>query len=323
MLHMSQLLTASGFIQAIKDHHKHLNKSYNFPPLSGLKPVHKFAELFGFASAEPFTAKLEAMHARMLKTTVNLARLGSSEIVHVEVERGEEDWENQIRCFLPDDHAFVITTIEPEKLGPAIVQYHDGCTVTVFLGIYAVQLYMSFNSIDASIYEADTAASLDFYTSPADNPAYKLIDQSGTITAWTIAPSTSKDEQCSNTNESGEKEIDSNCDAAPVDEERLNIEIMATVKSDDWHVNITFNTLDYFENALKNGNVDEVFEALDGCDFSNDYPVDNVVEYFSDTATRRLFNHLELFDRDSNIGYQCIIDKDAALKWLARARTAV
>lgn len=314
MLHMSQLLTASGFIQAIKDHHKHLNRNYNFPPLSGLKPVHKFAELFGFASAEPFTAKLEAMHARMLKTTVNLARLGSSEIVHVEVERGEEDGENQIRCFLPDDHAFVITTIEPEKLGPAIVQYHDGCTVTVFLGVYAVQLYMSFNSIGASVYEADPAERLDFYTSPAENPAYKLIDQSGIITEWTKVPSTSA---------SGKNEIDSYPHEAPVDEDRLSIEIMATVKSDDGNINISFNALDYFESALKNGNVDEVFEALDGCDFSNDYPVDNVVEYFSDTATRRLFNHLELFDGDSNIGYQCVIDKDAALKWLARARTAV
>jgi hypothetical protein len=58
---LATLLTPNGLIEAIKAHHKNLHQNHNFPPLNGMKPIHKFAELFGLDNAEQLAARLAAL----------------------------------------------------------------------------------------------------------------------------------------------------------------------------------------------------------------------------------------------------------------------
>jgi hypothetical protein len=65
-MELSTLSTPQGITAAIKAHHKNLHKNHSFPPLTGAKPIHCFAELFinpktgkPFESAEPFEAALK------------------------------------------------------------------------------------------------------------------------------------------------------------------------------------------------------------------------------------------------------------------------
>lgn len=286
MLNIYQLFTANGLTQALQEHHKRLHTEYNFPPLSGQKPVHKFAENFGFANAEPFTAKLDAMTSRMLSTSVNLTTQDADALVHVEVELGEE----QIRCLLDNEAAFVMCTIDVTKLAPAIVTYHDRGNATVFIGAYAINVNIAGLHVTASVFEAEGMNSINTHTPPSENAVFELIDTQTHV-------------------------IDKQVYSASVQAHQDSI-IPATVVSDDGNVVIAFDAVSYFESELKNGNIKTVFETLDGCDFDADYPTDTIAEFYCDGVTEPLFDYLAIVNKQRTIGYRCTVSKSATVSWL-------
>ncbi len=65
----SDLLTPAGLFTALKSHHQNLHKNHGFPPLNGLKPLHRLAELFELGSAESLENALKD-DLRTLKSTL-------------------------------------------------------------------------------------------------------------------------------------------------------------------------------------------------------------------------------------------------------------
>lgn len=82
---LSNLFTTSGLFEALKAHHKNLHENYNFPPLKGQKPIHKFAEIFGFKGAEDFTHALQNLK-QSDHVTVTLNYKGNEQSVYVYIE---------------------------------------------------------------------------------------------------------------------------------------------------------------------------------------------------------------------------------------------
>lgn len=288
MLNIHQLFTANGLTQAIHGHHKALHEKYNFPPLSGMKPLHKFAENFGYANAEPFLAKLQKLSARMLSTSVNLVHQGRYELVHVGVDVEEQ----QIRCQIENDSAFLMCTIDLSLVSPAVVTYHDKGNATVWIGAFAITVSMDSQGVTARFFESSGMVDVNLDTEPKTSPEFALVDEQ----QWLF------------------KQYE-RVFVMPV--------IPAKVVSDDGYVNIDFDALDYFESEYENGNIKTVMEALYGCDFSSDYPTDTIAEFFSDSSTERLFDYLIAVDRELNIGYSCTIDQQAAFAWFAKKKLSL
>jgi len=74
-LKIASLFTSDGLCQALKAHHKNLSKHHDFPPLSGVKSLHRFAELFDLDNAEQFEnrlAKSAPITTDAFNATVNL-----------------------------------------------------------------------------------------------------------------------------------------------------------------------------------------------------------------------------------------------------------
>jgi hypothetical protein len=159
MMKVSQLFTVNGFTQALTAHHANLHKNYNFPPLSGKKPIHKFAEAFEHKSAEPFLAELKHIESSFLKTSVNLSNGSRSQILHIEVD--EEMGEHKVRVMFDCEPQFVICDINPTDICPAVVSYENSKAATVFFGAVAVRLIMETDGIIATVLETDNGSLFD------------------------------------------------------------------------------------------------------------------------------------------------------------------
>lgn len=106
---LQNLFTANGLIQAIKDHHKNLHENYNFPPLSGMKSVHKFAESLKLDNAEQLKASLEKNQLQTINQTVHINLCDSTFSEQLVCYFEPED--NTLRVQIYDDADFVIVTV--------------------------------------------------------------------------------------------------------------------------------------------------------------------------------------------------------------------
>ena len=95
--------------------------------------------------------------------------------------------------------------------------------------------------------------------------------------------------------------------------------ISAECHSDDFNVQIKFDAVKWFEQALDNS-----IEALAECDFGGDYAADCVAEYFEDDATKELFDYLRIVNKhEVNCGFECHINSIEAIQWIAQHRPAL
>lgn len=275
---ISQLFTANGLTQAIKAHHAHLHAKYNFPPLSGNKPIHKLAELFEHKSAEPFIAALKSFEARNMSASVNLSNSTLSQIIRVTVD------DSKVLVMLNYKQPFVICNINPAHIAPAAVHYEHSKGATVFFGAIAVNLILESDCVIATILENDDGEYFDINNMPFAGQNISLIDEKPMLLGSLIS--------------------DNN--------------IMAKVTSDDGMIEIDFNAVKYFEQELSKGNIEDITEALSDCNFDADYPTDNVAEYFSRLTTEKLFNYLNIINEnsDESIGYRCTVNSAQYFAWL-------
>jgi len=149
MIKLQQLLTAQGFDSAMTEYHRLLSNKYNFPALTGNKPMHRMAELLGFKSAEPFLYELAVQGEHHLSTTVNLSRNKRNQLVDVYIE--PEDY--TLRVQFRDQPAFVIVSVEYDTLAPAIVEMTQPDNATVYFGQLAVKLTLEADGIGAVVFE--------------------------------------------------------------------------------------------------------------------------------------------------------------------------
>lgn len=309
MMNVQQLFTPSGIAQALHAHHKRLHENYGFAPLGGKKSLHKFAEGFGFASAEPFMAALTRLSQRMLSTTINLSLNNSKNaLIYVEIEL--DDNEYMLRAMVDDEPAFILCTVNPDLLAPVITLHHDNDSATVFIGAYALTIELYNNCVEGSVFESKNVNTMDTNNEPTEGSDFELIDRQAFFfeqvddIGWTP--------------EDEEDLMDSFAEAMDSSTNKQTHNIPASVVSDDENVTILFDAVAYFESELSNGNIETVMEALEGCDFDADYPTDTIAEFFSENETKRLFDYLHSIDADNDVGYRCTINKQATYKWLQK-----
>jgi hypothetical protein len=313
MMKISQLFTVNGLTQAIKAHHAHLHANYNFPPLKGNKSLHKLAEVFDHKSAEPFIAELKAFEDRHMTASVNLATGTRSQIIHVMVD--EDLGEHKVRVMFDCEPQFLICNINPTDIAPAVVSYENSKGATVFFGAIAIRLIMESDCVIATLLETDNGVPFDTTHMPfvgqnisqTDEQAEMFKEDNDTLPDDEWVTDRDRDELMGSFDEAMSKITPKH-------------HIGAKVSSDDGNINIDFNAIEYFESELANGNIDTVTDALDGCNFSSDYPTDSIADYFSDTSTKRLFSYLESINAEEGrkdlMGFSCEVDPEEFYTWL-------
>lgn len=104
---LSNLFTQSGLFEAIKAHHKHLHEQYNFPPLKGMKSVHKFAELFDLKNAEQLKHALLSNKVTSSSVAVHFGNGDNPQVINVYIEESD----NTLRVQQEGESDFVIFSL--------------------------------------------------------------------------------------------------------------------------------------------------------------------------------------------------------------------
>lgn len=107
---LSNLFTVDGLFEAIKTHHKNLHENYNFPPLSGMKPIHKFAETLGLKNAEQLKASLSTLSSPVIHQNVHINLSDTTFAEQVSVYYESED--STLRIDVYDQPSFLIVTVD-------------------------------------------------------------------------------------------------------------------------------------------------------------------------------------------------------------------
>lgn len=92
--------------------------------------------------------------------------------------------------------------------------------------------------------------------------------------------------------------------------------ITARCCSDDREVDITFDATDYFENIKSTSFFMSRMNEFITFGFGGNIPADNVAEFFEDSSTQELFDHLKDTDPQDDVGFECYIVKEDVIKWL-------
>lgn len=96
--------------------------------------------------------------------------------------------------------------------------------------------------------------------------------------------------------------------------------IPAEVHSDDQHISLQFDARTWFAKASL-----QQIEALKAINWGGDYSADSVAEYYATRTTKPLFDYLATkpkMGRDT-VGFECHVNKWAALEWLKTHRPTV
>lgn len=95
--------------------------------------------------------------------------------------------------------------------------------------------------------------------------------------------------------------------------------IPAEVHSDDYVAESSFDAAPWFAQAT-----DKQIRDLAACGWGGNYPADSVAEWFHDLKqspeVSAVFDYIHLRRRVETIGFECHVDEEAALAWLAAKR---
>jgi hypothetical protein len=149
MMKLTQLLQAGSLPAMLNSYHRELHARWSFPPLTGMKPLHRLANVVGLPSAEPLLALVDEAAALTHSTSVNLSQGGQSQLLHVYFE-AEDD---TLRVMCDGDDNLLIVTVNPTDLGPACVRMDEPYAARVYFGAYALTLAWEGNAIEAALFE--------------------------------------------------------------------------------------------------------------------------------------------------------------------------
>jgi hypothetical protein len=149
---LQNIFTANGLIQAIKDHHKNLHENYSFPPLKGMKPVHKFAESLGFGNAEQLQANLSKIQPSSANHAVHVNLCDSMFTEQFVCYFEPEDCTLRIQIY--NDADFVIVTVNNDF---AAIQpnchYIDSKTILITYDYVQVLMQLDKHTAEVRIIE--------------------------------------------------------------------------------------------------------------------------------------------------------------------------
>jgi hypothetical protein len=97
--------------------------------------------------------------------------------------------------------------------------------------------------------------------------------------------------------------------------------VPADVHTDDWTYDVRFDCTRW----LKKASVKDLTALANG-GWSRDYPADEVAIYMAryNRAIAELFKYIETVNRGrEHIGFECLVDETAALRWLEEYRPSV
>ena len=176
-MNLSNLFTPTGFAEALKAYHKHLHQNYNFPPLNGAKPLHRFAELFDLKNAEQLTNRLENIGSNTFVqsgTSVNLVRDGHNEFVVCYFE--PED--NTLRVQRQDQSPFIITTMENGMSSAPEVHYLDNHIALITFKYEQIIITLEDDGIIAKQLESsDKSHCMNPFNDNSKEKGVELIDE--------------------------------------------------------------------------------------------------------------------------------------------------
>lgn len=157
-MNLSTLFTANGFTSALQEYHKHLYAQYNFPQLTGMKPAHKMAEVFGYKSAEPFLAALEKSNVTQNESFGVSVMLfnGQPQIVHIEYEESD----STARVMFENQAAYMLITIDPDALATPYTHYLSNDEVIVYFGQSCIHLKAETDGVGTDFYESNSGEKL-------------------------------------------------------------------------------------------------------------------------------------------------------------------
>lgn len=96
--------------------------------------------------------------------------------------------------------------------------------------------------------------------------------------------------------------------------------IKAECWSDDRCIEVKFDATKWFKKAT-----DKEILALANCGWRGDYPADAVAHFMADHRhdVAEMFTYLGMRAKIETIGFECSVDSESALKWLAQNRKKV
>lgn len=165
-MNIKEAFTANQIATTLRDYHLHLHKTYNLPPLTGFKPMHKMAESLGFKSGEQLKAALAEPVTKCLDLdiSVQLYDPDNPSTVIIQIYDFFDDvTEHTVRAQIEDQQAALIVTVNPLLLGTPKVVYDDCMRATVYFGIYAITVSFENDQVDFTFYEKESNTSNNSY----------------------------------------------------------------------------------------------------------------------------------------------------------------
>jgi hypothetical protein len=175
-LNISSIFTPTGLTQALKAHHKNLSDNHNFPPLSGAKPLHRFAELFELKNAEHLEDRLKKLtgpQVGTLETTLNLVNQKAQAQVQCFFE--EEDGTLRVQC-VDEPTLLMVTLDEAPTISPKVHYLSHECALITYDNVQ-VHIFLSDNTLTAELYEPSKP---EIELSPYHCDINNLIDSQST-----------------------------------------------------------------------------------------------------------------------------------------------
>jgi hypothetical protein len=188
---LSNLFTQNGLFEAIKAHHKNLHENYNFPPLKGMKPLHKLAESLGLKSAEELKFQLKRLEYKDVTTLSNndnkvtLHSKGKQITIYVFIEESE----NSLRIQCEESDAFMIVTVNEQLKHESLAISHTGSGTVQFKWENAIlNLSLDYNVIKAIFMEKGQAILISSNDLHCATHEYNIIDEQSHEIEWQETP---------------------------------------------------------------------------------------------------------------------------------------
>lgn len=188
---LSNLFTQSGLFEAIKSHHKHLHENCNFPPLKGMKPLHKLAESLGLKNAEELKYQLKLLEYKDAselfnnETKVTLYSKGNQITIYIYIEESD----NTLRVQCEGSDAFMIVAVNEQlKKETFSIKNITSGTVQLMWENAILNLSLSKSVIEAIFMEKGADILFSLNKQECATNEYNIIDEQSHEIEWQETP---------------------------------------------------------------------------------------------------------------------------------------
>jgi len=292
-MNISELFTTDGFCAAIKRHHNLLSDKYNFPPLKGMKPVHKMAETFGYPSAEPFIAalnNLQPVTSFSLNTSIMLSDT-QPQIIHIEYEESD----STLRVMFESQPAYMMITMRHDSFyrtkSVPIIYDIDETEVLVHMGEVCLHLTAKPDGIGTDFYESRNNKVLPIGVIPEESDEVELIESAFELF---------------------EKQGDATQEDTPLKPRTV---FVAVEKQEGRLYSSAHNTFDEAVNHFIGEIKEDIEDTLDYLTIAVSLNIEGAVTWTEEQAQEKLSSMMNnMAEKELELIYQCIHGSDSMLQ---------